>query len=120
MPKTPADKRLTIRFTDAEYRALETCAGTTPVSRFVRETLLQSKASKRRKAVAQVDKAGLAQAIGLLGKSDLHRSLSKLAQAAELGALPLDDQTQARLEEAFLNIKDMRKALLEALGARED
>lgn len=120
MTKTPANRRLTIRFTDEEYRALENRAGAAPVSRFVREALLASQAKTRRKAIAQVDKAGLAQVLGMLGKSDLHQSLRTLARAAEIGALPLDDATQADLREAARAVQDMREALFKALGAREE
>ena len=118
MPK-PADHRVTVRFTGEEYRALCTLAGQQPLSHFIRGRVLPE-ASKRKPTHARRtnETKHIAQALALLGQNDLFRSVSRLSKAAEVGALPLDDETYTTLNTAFANVRAIRALLHKALGRR--
>jgi len=60
----------------------------------------------------------LAQILGLLGQSDMRRSLADMAEAARLGVLPLTPDTLADIRGACAAIADMRNMLLRGLGLR--
>lgn len=91
-----------------------------PLGAYIRSKLLDGVPAgrKRRKVLTIQDREALAQALALLGRSDLLRSLQDMARAAEIGALALTPETEAELHAALTAVQDMRTAILEALGHR--
>ena len=60
----------------------------------------------------------LAQLLSRFGASDITKSLSELAVAAKIGALPVDKEVVSEIHSACSHIKEMRLLLLKALGLR--
>lgn len=113
----PVDHRITVRLTGDEYLRLCDLAGAAPLSRYMREAALGAKAKRKPTQARRVaDKAALAQALALLGQTELYASLRRLSKAADLGALPLDDETRAQLTASFATVEALRLLLLAALG----
>jgi len=61
----------------------------------------------------------LAQVLGKLGQSELEKSLSQVAHAAHIGALPLTAETEAALRNAASDIAEMKRLLMVALRIQE-
>ena len=84
---------------------------------YIRATVLRKKLPTRsRRSVASVhDKRDLAQILGLLGQSRIANNLNQLAYQANIGALVVDEEVQAQIEEAYDHVAFIRKTLLSAL-----
>ncbi len=74
----------------------------------------------RRTGLCVEDRKALAQALALLGQSRLASNLNQLAYAANIGALPLDAQTDAELKAALSGVRELRAVLLTALGLKPE
>jgi len=90
-------------------------AGSQPVGAYVKHRLFAEGAKPARRRVS-ADRALLAQLIGQLGASGLAASLGRMAEAADTGSLHVDELVTARLHSACDDIRQMRLALLTALG----
>jgi hypothetical protein len=92
------------------------------VSAFVRQRLFGEGGGRRRprdrKPVA--DQQAMARALALLGQSRIANNLNQLAHHANMGRLPVDDATVARIDEAYAFVVSLRQALLLALGRTGD
>ena len=90
------------------------------VSAFVRQRVFGEGGGKpgptRRDYRPVADRQALAQALALLGQSRIANNLNQLAYYAHLGTLPVDDETAARIDEAYAFVVALRQALLAALG----
>jgi hypothetical protein len=64
------------------------------------------------------DAQPLGQLLGLLGKSRLANNLNQLAKAANMGSLPVTQETESDLREACAAVFEMRLLLLKALGLK--
>jgi hypothetical protein len=115
---------LSIRLSDAEKTALQTRAAGAPLGTFIKRVLFSDpsgggiRITKRRYPVK--DTEALGQVLGLLGKSRLANNLNQLAKAANLGALPVTEETEADLRAACADVAAMRRLLLRALGVVAD
>lgn len=116
-PKRPSP--ITLRMTPAERAKLEELAQGMTLSAYIRMCVLQEGISRSGKASNRTDKEMLAQIIGLLGQSRIANNLNQIAKAANLGILPLDDQIESDIREAYAHVVEMRHLLLKALGLRE-
>ena len=122
-PKT--SKPFSIRLTAAERADLERRAGKLALGVYARSWLLGSAVARRRAPAARplkspiADKAALSQALALLGKAGLARSLSTLSEAARLGTLPVTPETEAALRRACADIARIKTAVMRALGIAE-
>lgn len=56
--------------------------------------------------------------LGGLGQSRLASNVNQLAKAANMGALPVSPEVEAELLESCAAIREMREALVKALGVR--
>jgi hypothetical protein len=124
-PKAKRRKRtppVSIRFSDDERAWLEGQAGGTPVSRYVKDAVLSSRAVKRkpRRRAPVKDHTALAQVLGLLGRSETGRMLGGILFALEMGQLELDDAAEADLRQACADVSAMREALMAALDMPEE
>jgi len=107
-----------LRLTFEERTALEKAAAGMTLSAYVRARLFGEDTPPRRtRGKAPVkDHRVLAQVLGALGASRLSSNLNQLARAANVGALPVTEETEQELKEACAAIQEMRAQLLTALG----
>ena len=113
-----------IRFTFEERARLNRDAGKLSLSAYIRLKLFGEKATSpkrltRKKRVPRVDQPALAKALGELGKSRLASNMNQIAKAAHMGALPVTPELEQELFEACAAIKEMRGALISAIGIKD-
>lgn len=106
-----------IRLTPEDRAALESRAGGLPLGTYAKTVLLGPDAPvlRRPKAVL-ADQAKLAEALAVLGASRLASNLNQLAKAANLGILPVTQETEADLRRACAEISELRALMMTALG----
>lgn len=108
---------LSIRFTDAEKAVLRQKAGGMPLGTFIKKLALGPEAEGTRGRKYPVrDGEALGHILGLLGQSRIANNLNQLAKAAHLGALPVNEETEADLRNACAEVATIRSLLLQALG----
>lgn len=117
--KSKRPSPITLRMSPVERAKLEELAQGMTLSAYIRMCVLQEGISRTGKASNRTDKEMLAQIIGLLGQSRIASNLNQIAKAANLGMLPLDDQTEGDIREAYAHVVEMRHLLLKALGLKE-
>ena len=109
---------ITLRLTPEERAKLEELAQSMTLSAYIRLVLFAEEVAPRKlstRAPIQ-DREELAKVLGLLGQSRIANNLNQLAKEAHLGSLLMDEQTKHQINEAYLNVVDMRKHLIKALG----
>jgi hypothetical protein len=114
---------LSIRLSDAEKTALRQKAAGVPLGTFIKRVVFSGEAGVKvvqRGRYPVKDTAALGQVLGLLGKARLANNLNQLAKAANLGALPVTQETEADLRAACADVAAMRRLLLNALGVVRD
>ncbi|MEO1194337.1 MAG: hypothetical protein AAFY02_21500 [Pseudomonadota bacterium] len=128
MPRKRKPKRpppFSIRFTEEERARLKRDAGTLSLAAYIRLKLLceddrpppRKKLSKKRHSPS-AELAVLGQLLGTIGKSEIASSLSDIAGAAKVGALPVSPELEQELQEACTAIQHMRRELIAALGVK--
>ncbi|MEZ5529737.1 MAG: hypothetical protein R3E57_07350 [Porticoccaceae bacterium] len=109
--KREREKRLTVRFNDQEYRALQDFADRAglSLSGYLRHTTLNTKPPRQsHRPVKDHEKlAALLAGIGSVGSN-----INQLAYTANSGSWP----ERERLEEACAHVREIRDLLMEALG----
>lgn len=107
-----------LRLTFEERAKLNAMAGDRPLGSFIRDRLLGDVATKRafRSRRPLADKQALARALSLLGQSRLSSNMNQIAKAVHLGTLPVGADLEAELAAACADIREMRDALIAALG----
>lgn len=118
---TPRDcPRVTIRLSEADHARLVEMADGMALSTYIRALALNENLSKRmRTSMSPVtDQKAIGQVLGLLGQSRIANNLNQLAYQANIGALQIDDEALAQIEEAYVHVVAMRGLLLKALGSR--
>lgn len=92
---------LTLRLTKAERDELEKLATGMTLSAYIRACLFaeEEKRRKRRPKSAIVDKRAAAEALALLGHSQIAHNLNH-SQAARIGALVIEERERAQINEA--------------------
>ncbi|MDD3444401.1 MAG: hypothetical protein PHS60_03250 [Zavarzinia sp.] len=105
---------------NADERAyLERKAGNRALGAYIRSELLDGHNARRRNVRApSMDYALLGQVLGALGQSDISKHLCLLAAAAEAGRLHLAADERTALHEACAHVREMRAALVGALGLK--
>ena len=111
---------LSFRATEEERALLKAWAGAQPVGAYIRATLFGDQASPRRRKVRcpSVDQEALSKALALLGQSRLSSNLNQIAKAANMGALPVSQGLLDELNAACADVRQMRKALIDALNLK--
>jgi len=115
---------LSVRFTQKERKTLEREAGKLSLSAYIRRELLGDAVSERKphylpkRRKPQIDHKLLAQLLGTFGASELGRSMIAISLAAQSGALSVDDELTAKLEQTCNDISEMRSSLIIALGIK--
>ena len=99
-----------LRLSAHERERLRREAGNKPLGRYIRSRLFDSDKPAR---------SELAEALGLLGQSQITDHLAILADEARSGVLLLDKQTLEQITEACCHVEAMRSLLIKALGLLE-
>lgn len=119
-PKRRRPSSLSIRVSDEERVILERKAGKRSIGAYVREKALGDEQAPRRKGAAKpaVDSVMLGQVLGKLGKSEQVACLFLLLVAAEKNRVILTETERAALHEACKSVREVRAAVMGALGLR--
>ena len=112
---------VTLRLTAEERLKLEQLAQGMTFSAYIRACIFHNEASPRKRIAKPTikDKAALAEVLGLLGQSRIANNLNQLAYNANTGSLIVSEDTLQQLDEAYDHTREMRDALIQAIGLRE-
>jgi hypothetical protein len=116
------DPPFSLRLSLEERTRLESDAAGAPLGAYIKGKLFGDALSirVRRSGLPVEDRKALAQALALLGRSNVANNLNQLAKLAHIGALPLTRETEAELTAALADIRYVRRLLLEALGLKPE
>jgi len=129
MPKSKTSRGQTpspisLRLTPDERQQLVVAAKGQTISGYIRYRLFETEPTKSIRASRGhfliKDHQTVAQVLALLGKSSLSTSLSKLADAAHIGALPITEETENQLQAACIDIAAIKSLIMKALAIQED
>lgn len=119
-PKRRRPSSLSIRVSDEERAILARKAGKRSIGAYVREKVLGDDQTPRRKSAGKpaVDSIMLGQVLGKLGKSEQVACLFLLLVAAEKNHVTMSEKDRAALHAACADVREVRAALMGALGLR--
>jgi hypothetical protein len=120
MAKKPKPSPFSLRLTEEERAYLLAKANGKPLGAYIRAKLLADHETLRQKHLRRpgIDHEALARVLGALGQSRLSSNLNQIAKAANMGALPVDDDLVQELHQACRDISMMRITLIGALGIK--
>lgn len=108
-----------LRLSADERAELIRRAGNKPLGAYIRAQLLGNTTTPRRVSRQPAkDQHTLVRLLAELGQSRLSSNLNQLAKAANTGSLPVSTETEQALVQACEDVRQMRHALLSALGLR--
>jgi len=109
-----------IRFTLAERARLDKDAGQLPISEYVRTRLFVTPDTRQKVYRRPVqDAEALGQVLTALGNSRMAGNLYQIVRAVNAGELAVTAEQQKDLEEALVNVREMRQWLMTALGLKD-
>jgi len=115
---------ISLRLRTSERQQLVAAAKGQTISGYIRYRLFETEPSKSIRASRGhfliKDHQIIAQVLALLGKSSLSTSMSKLANAARIGALPVTEETENQLQAACIDIAAIKSLIMKALAIQED
>lgn len=93
-----------------------------PLGKFIRSKLFDGNSAPRRtKGRFPVkDEKALSKLLGVLGQSRIANNINQLARAANLGSLPVNIETQKKLDDACRAIFWIRQQLILSLGLKQE
>lgn len=111
-----------LRFTKEEREQLDRMAHGMPLGKFIRSKLFDGNSAPRRtKGRFPVkDEKALSKLLGVLGQSRIANNINQLARAANLGSLPVNIETQKKLDDACRAIFWIRQQLILSLGLKQE
>lgn len=111
-----------LRFTKEEREQLDRMAQGMPLGKFIRSKLFDGNSAPRRtKGRFPVkDEKALSKLLGILGQSRIANNINQLARAANLGSLPVNIETQKKLDDACRAIFWIRQQLILSLGLKQE
>ena len=115
------DHPVSIRFKPEEYAQLVAKAGTTPISTFIREFVLDAVASRRSgwKAAPVKDHAALAKVLALLGQDSRVQAFKRTAGQVDDGTADCDGETRQQIAECHAMLAEILSVLMQALGVEK-
>lgn len=117
--KRPAP--FSLRLSEEERAQLIAEAAGRPLGSYIWEKALGAPVRRvRRSGCAVEDRAALAQALALLGRSHLANNLNQLAKLANIGSLPVTPDLESELTAAVADVREMRRLLVTALGLQPE
>lgn len=105
-----------LRLSPEERRELEIRAGRMPVGAYIRFMLFEMPSPRRKTRKPPLDQEILRQLLTELANARLANNLNQIARACNQGTLPVTEETEAALQQAYQDIHDMREHLVKALG----
>lgn len=109
-----------LRLSAAERQTLVSRAGGLPLGSYIKLVLFGPDAQVlRRPKTVSADQAKLAEVLAALGASRLASNLNQLAKEANIGTLPVTQETEADLRRACGEIAEIRALLMTALGIQK-
>lgn len=109
-----------VRLTLAERARLDKEAGASTIGEYVRTRLFESPDTRQRVYRRPVqDALILGQVLAALGNSRMAGNLYQIVRAVHAGELAVTPEQQKDLEEALVNVREMRQWLMAALGMKE-
>ena len=115
---------ISLRLTAYERQQLAVAAKGQTISGYIRHQLFETEPKKSSRASRGQflikDHQTIAQVLALLGKSSLSTNMSKLADAAHMGALPVTEETENQLRAACIDIATIKSLIMKALAIQED
>lgn len=110
-----------VRLTLAERARLDNEAGQLPIGEYVRTRLFDNPDARQRVYRRPVqDAEALVEVLAALGNSRMAGNLYQIVRAVHAGELVVTAEQQKDLEEALVNVRDMRQWLMAALGLQAD
>ncbi len=108
-----------VRLTLAERARLDTEAGSSTIGEYVRGRLFDTPDTRQRVFRRPVqDAKALGQVLAALGNSRMAGNLYQIVRAVHAGELAVSAEQQKDLEEALVNVREMRQWLMGALGLK--
>jgi hypothetical protein len=109
-----------VRLTLAERARLDKEAGQLPLGEYVRTRLFDSPDTRQRVYRRPVqDAEALGQVLVALGNTRMAGNLYQIVRAVHAGELAVSAEQQTGLEEALVNVREMRQWLMAALGLKD-
>ena len=109
-----------VRLTLAERARLDAEAGQLPIGEYVRMQLFDKPDARQRVYRRPVqDAEALVEVLSALGNSRMTGNLYQIVRAVHAGELAVTAEQQKDLEEALVNVRDMRQWLMAALGLKD-
>ena len=123
-PKVNAAKKyappFSVRLTLAERARLDAEAGPLPIGEYVRTRLFDTPDTRQRVYRRPVqDAEALVEVLAVLGNSRMAGNLYQIVRAVHAGELAVTAEQQKALEEALVNVREMRQWLMAALGLKD-
>lgn len=109
-----------IRLSESERTRLADEAAGAPLGAYIKAKALGEPLRKRRTGLSIQDREALAKTLALLGKSRLSSNLNQLAHAANIGSLPMTQETEEFLRECLRDVRNIRRLLMSALGMKAE
>ncbi|GJE59624.1 MobC family plasmid mobilization relaxosome protein [Methylobacterium trifolii] len=121
-PRKKRDAPFSLRLTPKERARLATEAAGAPLGAYIKAKVLGDSLPirMRRSGISIEDRRVLAQLVALLGRSRVFSNLNQLAHAANSGSLPATPETEAQLQNALADLREIRRLLLAALGLKPE
>lgn len=109
-----------VRLTLAERARLDKEAGQLPLGEYVRTRLFDSPDTRKRVYRRPVQDAEiLGQLLVALGNTRMAGNIYQIVRAVHAGELAVTAEQQKDLEEALVNVREMRQWLMAALGLKD-
>lgn len=109
-----------VRLTLAERARLDNEAGQLPIGEYVRTRLFDTPDTRQRVYRRPVqDAEALVEVLAALGNSRMAGNLYQIVRAVHAGELAVTAEQQKGLEEALVNVREMRQWLMNALGLKD-
>ncbi len=109
-----------VRLTLAERARLDKEAGQLPLGEYVRTRLFDAPDARQRVYRRPVqDAEALGQVLVALGNTRMAGNLYQIVRAVHAGELAVSAEQQKGLEEALVNVREMRQWLIAALGMKD-
>lgn len=115
----PKTTPVSIRLTEEERSRLVAEAGKRTLGEYIRTRLFNGESRPRRWQEPKTDARQLAHVLAMLGQSDLAPMLREMLQAARVGALPVNQETEEAIRSACNATLEIRQRLMVGLGLIE-
>jgi len=118
--KTKRPAPFSLRLSEEERNKLEDQAGAMPLASYIKSVVLSEDAPKyrRRRKPPVADQQLLAEVLARLGETRHANNLNQIAKHLNQGTLIIDNELEADLNQALIEVAWIRNALMRALGSR--